>query len=133
MKRVWLAVIFVLASVPAAVRAQGCDCTIVPFTPNPPCKSKCKKAMTALANATSAELQLIVGLDKTVATAIANWKGRSKAESLKDYSTVLNADAVKEVSRKFNSLSDAQVAYFEKPLRERLLIREQLFALIRDQ
>jgi hypothetical protein len=79
-----------------------CDCTIVPFEPNPPCASVCIAKYMAIASAD--DLRNIFGLPNDVAKTIANIAPNNRPHSLEDYKRLIPGPAYQALEQRIHSL-----------------------------
>jgi hypothetical protein len=105
-----------------SVAGEDCKCTITPFTPEVPCFNYCTTNL--LARASLEELLIAFRLKEDSARKIFAWEGKTQATSLEDYVkaeklTTYEAEAVK---KRIDVLNKAQLEYFSRPERIRVLI-----------
>jgi hypothetical protein len=85
-----------------AMAYPPCDCTIYPFTPNPPCAQQCSTAI--LRHASSDSLQKLFGLREPAAQRIVAAR-RSGVQSLSEFKSALPPADVSQLERGFSHLS----------------------------
>jgi hypothetical protein len=86
-----------------------CDCTKVPFKPNPPCFGRCVAKI--LGRAEYHDLTEIFGLPVDLSQKIMGFRGRSKAVSVTDY---LTPDDFLMIRKAFEDLSQSRLDRFWK-------------------
>lgn len=117
--RIWFLSIYVGLLVPMAL--GDCDCTIVPFKPNPPCFEKCTAMI--LAQADYRQLTGVFGLAPTLSKKIVNLPERKTATSLDPYKQVLSLTEISTVETAFKNLTKKDLERFfrdrERSVRDR--------------
>jgi len=92
---------------------KDCDCTIVPFKPNPPCFERC--AAKILSQANFEQLTTIFGLPAPLSNKIVSLPNRTNISSLADYAMVLHWQDIFGIRKVFENLTQAQLDSFQKP------------------
>ncbi len=114
MKKLMLSILFLLFSASFCV-AQTCDCKIVPYRPDS-CFSSCTASI--IADSTLEELLIIAKLKKETAQKIVEYSKKNKVQAIEDYKAILKEE-FKEFEEKLQSLDENQIAYFQRPIKDR--------------
>ena len=94
-----------------------CDCTIVPFEPNPPCFERCAAKILCLAD--SGELTNIFGLPETLSDRIVAVSRGRRINSLRDYARILDREDLVTIYEVFENLDQEQLDSFQKAQKQR--------------
>jgi hypothetical protein len=88
-----------------------CDCTIVPFQPNPPCFQQCVSKI--LSKATYSELTGIFKLPEDVSKKIISLREQGGTSSSDWYKKALSASEISHIDTAFKNVSQYAVDKFE--------------------
>jgi hypothetical protein len=98
----WIMVL-ILVSLANHSIAADCDCTIVPFKPDPPCFDIC--TAKHLAVATASELETIAGIDPNISRLIAGIPENQRPTTLEGYRQFLSERQFQELKNVLSRLT----------------------------
>lgn len=109
--------VLVLLSQVAALPAEECDCTIYPFSPDPPCFDECVASLLAIAS--EEDLLEFLKLDKDVAERIKELDEDKIPRALAGYKEILSRREFGELERKLRNLEPEEFNQLREEARRR--------------
>jgi hypothetical protein len=121
MKHILLSLLLLFA-LGGVARAQKCDCTKIPFKPEPECFNTC--AVGLLQRLDSWELQVVFNLSKDSAENVVH-ANLENSPNFQEYGSVLSEEELSTIRKKIESLTPNQLKYLDQPLEKRKALRSE--------